>query len=160
VSVLPIFYKPERREPPIFLEERIFTTKYHSWLSYSSQIMANLEFIEEWNNIIPYKIKETELLKPNEKFLFKAIMAIMKLMHMETNHLDNVRYLSSKPYYESHGLPLQLFNEKPDVARKQKIKFVRTINQLYKVGSDSKHTFCHIDFVSPCEYSIAPLCDL
>jgi hypothetical protein len=52
--------------------------------------MSNLEFIEEWNNIIPYKIKEADLVKPTEKFMFKAIMAIMKLMYTPANHLNNV----------------------------------------------------------------------
>jgi hypothetical protein len=52
--------------------------------------MSNVQFIEDWNNIVPHKIKDTDLAKPTEKFLFKALISILKLLQVEMNSLNNV----------------------------------------------------------------------
>lgn len=59
---------------------------------------TNAEVIAEWNSIIPFKIKETDLVKPTEQFLFQALLNYIKMMNMSIKKFANVKRIWDNRY--------------------------------------------------------------
>lgn len=48
------------------------------------------EFIEEWNKVQPFHIKEAELKNPTEHFVRKCLSLLMKQMLVKLEFMENV----------------------------------------------------------------------
>ncbi|XP_049539035.1 uncharacterized protein LOC125953467 [Anopheles darlingi] len=94
--------------------------------------MNNAAFIEDWNSIIPFKIKASDLESPTEHFLFKCVLNIFKLMHYDVSSYEN------------------MFSEPIEKLTMRRVEFVTRINYIYQLCSDSKQTsFFYVDLVKP-----------
>ncbi|XP_035794428.1 uncharacterized protein LOC118467731 [Anopheles albimanus] len=94
--------------------------------------MNNAAFIEDWNSIVPFKIKAADLEAPTEHFLFKCVLNIFKLMHYDVSSYEN------------------MFSEPIDKLTMRRVEFVARINYIYQLCSDSKQTsFFYVDLVKP-----------
>ncbi|XP_058056395.1 putative leucine-rich repeat-containing protein DDB_G0290503 [Anopheles bellator] len=94
--------------------------------------MNDAALIEDWNSIIPFKIKANELETPTEKFLFKCVLSIFKLMHYD---VSNYEYMYNEPF---------------DILMVRRVEFVARINYIYQLCSDSKQTsYFFVDLVKP-----------
>ncbi|XP_058123756.1 uncharacterized protein LOC131281531 [Anopheles ziemanni] len=93
--------------------------------------MSNTAFIDDWNSIIPFKIKAADLEKPTEQFLYKAVLHIFKLMHYDVSIYEH------------------MYTEGADTSTVKR-EFVARINYIYQLCSDSKQTsFYYVDLVKP-----------
>uniref|UniRef100_A0A182JS44 Kinetochore protein Nuf2 N-terminal domain-containing protein n=1 Tax=Anopheles christyi TaxID=43041 RepID=A0A182JS44_9DIPT len=94
--------------------------------------MSNTAFIDDWNSIIPFKIKATDLEKPTEQFVYKSILQFFKLMHYDVSSYEN------------------MYNESNETLTMKRVELVARINYIYQLCSDSKQTsFFYVDLVKP-----------
>uniref|UniRef100_A0A182YI41 Uncharacterized protein n=1 Tax=Anopheles stephensi TaxID=30069 RepID=A0A182YI41_ANOST len=94
--------------------------------------MSNAVFIDDWNSIIPFKIKAIDLEKPTEQFVYKAILHFFKLLHYDVSSYEN------------------MYNESIETLTAKRVELVARINHIYQLCSDSKQTsFFYIDLVKP-----------
>ena len=49
------------------------------------------KLVEEWNNVIPFQIKAQDFQNPSEKFLFKALISLLKALCLNVTEFENVR---------------------------------------------------------------------
>uniref|UniRef100_A0A182WCK6 Kinetochore protein Nuf2 N-terminal domain-containing protein n=1 Tax=Anopheles minimus TaxID=112268 RepID=A0A182WCK6_9DIPT len=102
--------------------------------------MSNAAFIDDWNSIVPFKIKAIDLEKPTEPFVFKAILHFFKLMHYDVSSYEN------------------MYNESTETITAKRVELVARINYIYQLCSDSKQTsFFYIDLVKPTGKKIVHL---
>uniref|UniRef100_A0A336LNU6 CSON015500 protein n=1 Tax=Culicoides sonorensis TaxID=179676 RepID=A0A336LNU6_CULSO len=88
------------------------------------------ELITDWNALLTYKLKESDLMHPTETFIIKALSSLLGAMGIKDCYT------------------LKMHSENKVEAGIAKAKFVRFIDELYKV-SDVKHHFLYIDLVHP-----------
>lgn len=48
-----------------------------------------MEFINEWNHIIPFHLEESDLLHPNEEMVTKALTSYLKMLNFDVNIIQN-----------------------------------------------------------------------
>ncbi|XP_050076254.1 uncharacterized protein LOC126563652 [Anopheles maculipalpis] len=102
--------------------------------------MSNAVFIDDWNSIIPFKIKAIDLEKPTEQFVYKAILNFFKLLHYDVSSYEN------------------MYNESIETLTAKRVELVARINYIYQLCSDSKQTsFFYIDLVKPTGKKIVHL---
>ncbi|XP_053665713.1 coiled-coil domain-containing protein 186-like [Anopheles marshallii] len=102
--------------------------------------MSNAAFIEDWNSIVPFKIKAIDLEKPTEQFVYKAILHFFKLMHYDVSSYEN------------------MYSESTETITSKRVELVARINYIYQLCSDSKQTsFFYIDLVKPTGKKIVHL---
>uniref|UniRef100_A0A182P5Z7 Uncharacterized protein n=1 Tax=Anopheles epiroticus TaxID=199890 RepID=A0A182P5Z7_9DIPT len=98
--------------------------------------MSNAAFVDEWNSIIPFKIKAIDLEKPTEQFVYKSILHFLKLMHYDVSSYEN------------------MYNESNETLTMKRVELVARINYIYQLCSDSKQTsFFYVDLVKPSKSS-------
>uniref|UniRef100_A0A182NNC0 Kinetochore protein Nuf2 N-terminal domain-containing protein n=1 Tax=Anopheles dirus TaxID=7168 RepID=A0A182NNC0_9DIPT len=102
--------------------------------------MSNTAFIDDWNSIIPFKIKAKDLEKPTEQFVYKAILHFFKLMHYDVSSYEN------------------MYSESTEALTLKRVELVARINYIYQLCSDSKQTsFFYVDLVKPTAKKIIHL---
>uniref|UniRef100_A0A182R9V4 Kinetochore protein Nuf2 N-terminal domain-containing protein n=1 Tax=Anopheles funestus TaxID=62324 RepID=A0A182R9V4_ANOFN len=102
--------------------------------------MSNAAFIDDWNSIVPFKIKAIDLEKPTEQFVYKAILHFFKLMHYDVSSYEN------------------MYSESTETITAKRVELVARINYIYQLCSDSKQTsFFYIDLVKPTGKKIVHL---
>lgn len=52
--------------------------------------MDNATFVENWNSIIPLKIKAAELEHPTESFVFRCLISFFRMMKYDVTEFENV----------------------------------------------------------------------
>lgn len=55
--------------------------------------MSLSEFLEEWNESMSLKIKDTDIKIPSEFLLRKCLLCLLKELNVETNSFENVSQL-------------------------------------------------------------------
>lgn len=90
------------------------------------------EFIQEWNNIVAFKISENDLKQPTFEFVYKALNALLRALNV------NVEYMRE-------DLP------ENDSERIFYIRFCKYVNRLYKL-CDKSFNFYFMDLISPSKY--------
>ncbi|XP_063695614.1 mRNA export factor GLE1-like [Culicoides brevitarsis] len=88
------------------------------------------ELINDWNAMLTFKLKESDLLAPTETFVVKALSTLLGAMSIK----------------DCYTLKMQAENKVE--AGIAKTKFVRYVDDLYKV-SDPKNNFLYFDLVYP-----------
>lgn len=48
-----------------------------------------MEFINEWNHIIPFHLEESYLLHPTEEIVTKALTSYLKMLNFDVNIIQN-----------------------------------------------------------------------
>lgn len=93
--------------------------------------MAKVQLIQEWNDIVEYKISENDLIKPSQEFFFKALESLLRSLNV------NVDYMKAN-------------SPEGDEERTFKIRFCKYINRLYKLY-DPANNFYYMDLIQPSE---------
>lgn len=52
--------------------------------------MANATFVENWNSIIPHKIKAADVEHPTESFVFRCVISFLKMLKYDVSCFENV----------------------------------------------------------------------
>lgn len=55
--------------------------------------MADIEFLEKWNNIIPFIISEHDLTRPTKIFLKNALIHYVKMLHIDTSQVLTIIFI-------------------------------------------------------------------
>lgn len=94
--------------------------------------MANATFVEDWNSIIPHKIKVAELVHPTETFVFRCVLSIFRMLKYDMQEFEN------------------MYNESKDSTIRKRTLLVAHINHFYQLclGSN-KSTFLYVDLIKP-----------
>lgn len=94
-------------------------------------MFSSTEFVEEWNQIFSFKIKEADLAKPTETFVFNALINYLKMFNFDTTPM------------------IQLKNsENINERRSFLVRFCNYIDHIYKI-SDKSHCFLYYDLKHP-----------
>ncbi|XP_053674016.1 uncharacterized protein LOC128724313 [Anopheles nili] len=102
--------------------------------------MSNAAFLEDWNSVVPFKIKGADLEKPTEQFVYKAILNIFRLIHYDVSSYEG------------------MYSESTETLIVKRVEFVARINYIYQLCSDSKQTsFFYVDLVKPTTKKIIHL---
>lgn len=92
---------------------------------------SKLAFIQEWNDIVEYKMSENDLSHPTFEFFSKALDSLLRALNV------NVDYMKE-------NLP------EGDEERVFHIRFCKHVNRLYKLN-DPSFTFYFMDLINPSE---------
>lgn len=94
-------------------------------------MFSSTEFVEEWNQIFSFKIKESDLAKPTETFVFNALINYLKMFNFDTTPM------------------IQMKNSENITERRSfLIQFCNYIDHIYKI-SDKSHCFVYYDLKHP-----------
>ncbi|XP_055535873.1 filamin A-interacting protein 1-like [Wyeomyia smithii] len=94
--------------------------------------MANATFVENWNSIIPHKIKASELEHPTESFVFRNIVSFLKMLKYDVTEFEN------------------MYTEPKDVLLLKRTNLVAHINYFYQLCLVSKQSqFFYVDLIKP-----------
>ncbi|XP_053685567.1 uncharacterized protein LOC128735103 [Sabethes cyaneus] len=94
--------------------------------------MANTTFIESWNDIMPYKIKASELEHPTEAFVFRSIVSFLKMLKYDVTEFEN------------------MYTEPKEVLLSKRTNLVAHINYFYQLCLVSKQSqFFYVDLIKP-----------
>lgn len=93
---------------------------------------SKIAFIQEWNDIVDYKISENDLSHPTVEIFYKALESLLRKLNV------NVDYMKQNL---PDGDPDRMFY----------IRFCKHVNRLYKL-SDSSFNFYFLDLFQPSEY--------
>lgn len=52
--------------------------------------MGNETLVENWNSIIPHKIKVSELEHPTESFVFRCLLSFFRMMKYDMQEFESV----------------------------------------------------------------------
>lgn len=94
--------------------------------------MANATFVENWNSIIPHKIKASELEHPTESFVFRNIISFLKMMKYDVTEYEN------------------MYSEPKDILLLKRTNLISHINYFYQPCLVSKQSqFFYVDLIKP-----------
>ncbi|XP_058459651.1 golgin subfamily A member 4-like [Malaya genurostris] len=94
--------------------------------------MASTTFVENWNSIIPHKIKASELEHPTESFVFRNFISFLKMMKYNVTEFEN------------------MYNESKDSVFLKRTSLVAYINHYYQLCLGSKQSnFFYVDLIKP-----------
>ncbi|XP_055906010.1 uncharacterized protein LOC129941413 [Eupeodes corollae] len=94
-------------------------------------MFSSAEFVEEWNQIFSFKIKETDLAKPTETFVFNALINYLKMFNFDTTPMIQMKQC-----------------ENATEKRAFLVRFCNYIDHIYKI-SDKSHCFLIYDLKHP-----------
>ncbi|XP_055627701.1 uncharacterized protein LOC129769444 [Toxorhynchites rutilus septentrionalis] len=94
--------------------------------------MANTAFVEDWNSIIPYKIKAADLEHPTESFVFRCIISFLKMLKYNVTEFEN------------------MYNEPKEGLMLKRKQLAAHINHSYQLCLGSKSSsFFYVDLIKP-----------
>lgn len=94
--------------------------------------MGNETLVENWNSIIPHKIKVSELEHPTESFVFRCLLSFFRMMKYDMQEFES------------------MYNESKDSTFQKRTQLVAHINHFYQLCVGSKqHTFFYVDLIKP-----------
>ncbi|CAD7078865.1 unnamed protein product [Hermetia illucens] len=93
--------------------------------------MSNAKFIADWNDIFDHKIKESDLQKPTELFVFNVLVDYLKKFSMDCAALINHKN-----------------SPNPEMRRQFRARFCAYIDHIYKI-SCAANNFVYYDFIKP-----------
>lgn len=91
------------------------------------------KFINEWNEVLDYKIDEKSLRNPNFGFIFGALESILRHLNFDLNAIKEMSSDNERIYY---------------------IKFCSIVNRLYQLSDDS-FRFYYCDFLKPSKSNLS-----
>lgn len=119
--------------------------------------MSNAKFIADWNDIFDHKIKESDLQKPTELFVFNVLVDYLKKFSMDCAALINVICLGiSIITVPSLFITVPCFlqhknSPNPEMRRQFRARFCAYIDHIYKI-SCAANNFVYYDFIKPCKH--------
>ncbi|XP_055851127.1 uncharacterized protein LOC129915549 [Episyrphus balteatus] len=94
-------------------------------------MFSSAEFVEEWNQIFSFKIKEVDLAKPTETFVFNALINYLQMFNFDTSPM--IQFKNSENATEKRAFL---------------VRFCNYIDHIYKI-SDKSHCFFYYDLKHP-----------
>lgn len=89
-------------------------------------------FIEEWNEILDYKINEQNLRNPDFQFLYSALCSLLRSLNYDIESIKTTQ------------------TDDKDADISFKIRFCAGVNKLYQLSNE--RPFSYLDLVSPSKY--------
>lgn len=90
------------------------------------------ELINEWNQVIDYKIIERDLKQPTYEFFYNALESLLTKLNVNVNAIKA-------------RIPEQ------DFERLFNIAFVNYVDALYKISNPANRLY-YMDLIRPCKY--------
>lgn len=90
---------------------------------------SKYEFVHEWNDIVAFKIHESDLHQPTFEFFYNALESLLRALNVNVDNLKK-------------DLP------EHDVERLFYIRFCQYVNRLYKLY-DPTFNFFYFDLIHP-----------
>lgn len=95
------------------------------------------EIINEWNEIMPMQIRDTDIKNPNEFNFRRLLLHLLREFYVDTVKYDNMD------------------NESGARLRLSRVRLVATVNHFYRIACPgTKQDFVFTDLTTPCKSSL------
>lgn len=93
------------------------------------------EIINEWNEIMPMQIRDTDIKNPTELGFRRLLLHLLRELYVDTVSYDNMD------------------NESGARLRLSRVRLVATVNHFYRIACPgNKQDFVFIDLTTPCKF--------